>query len=94
MDEFFAWMPTTNDGSLCIGPLTRAESQDATEAGIGDGSGYYIYVAPAPGSNNSVEILGRLSGAEEARRLSELMGLQSGNQDQPFLLRQRRNRAA
>ena len=45
MDEFFASKPATNNSYLCVGPLTRDEGADAASDGIGNGLGYYIYVA-------------------------------------------------
>jgi len=45
MDEFFASRPAINDSYLCVGPLTKAETADAQEAGIGNGLGYYLYVS-------------------------------------------------
>jgi hypothetical protein len=47
MDEFFASKPATNDSYLCVGPLTQLEAAEASESGLGDGLGYYIYVAEA-----------------------------------------------
>ena len=47
MDEFFASKPASNHTHLCVGPLTRAAAADALDDGIGDGLGYYIYVAEA-----------------------------------------------
>lgn len=75
MDEFFASKPATNNSYLCVGPLTRGEAPDAADCGIGDGSGYYIYVAEASKTRGPVEILGRLSDGEAARRLCDLLGL-------------------
>jgi hypothetical protein len=77
MDEFFASKPATNDTYLCVGPLTKAEMADVQEAGIGTGLGYYLYVAENANVRGAVEVLGRLSGEDSARRLCDLLGLRS-----------------
>jgi len=77
MDEFFASKPTTNENYLCVGPLTRAEAVEAADNGIGNGVGYYIYVSPAAGRGDAVEILGKLAGEDAARRICDLLGLQT-----------------
>jgi hypothetical protein len=77
MDEFFASKPATNDSYLCVGPLTRMDAADAADEGIGNGLGYYIYVAAARDIRASVEILGKVASEDAARRLSNLLGLQS-----------------
>jgi hypothetical protein len=77
MDEFFASKPTTNENYLCVGPLTRGDAAEAADNGIGNGLGYYIYVAPASGSEGALEILGKLAGEDAARRLCDLLGLQT-----------------
>jgi hypothetical protein len=77
MDEFFASKAVTNCSYVCVGPLTRDEGADASIQGIGDGTGYYIYVAETSNKRGPVEILGRIADGEAARRLCDLLGLQS-----------------
>jgi hypothetical protein len=77
MDEFFASKPATNDSYLCVGPLTKAETIDIQEAGIGNGLGYYLYVSPIDSKQGAVEVLGRLGGEDAARRLCDLLGLRA-----------------
>lgn len=77
MDEFFASKPATNDTYLCVGPLTKAEAADAADGGIGTGLGYYLYVAENANVRGAVEVLGRLSGEDAARRLCDLLGLRA-----------------
>lgn len=77
MDEFFASKPATNHSYICVGPLTHSEGDDAASQGIGDGKGYYIYVAESSNIRGPVEILGRIADGEAARRLCELLGLQA-----------------
>jgi hypothetical protein len=77
MDEFFASKPATNDSYLCVGPLTKAETADAQEAGIGNGLGYYLYVSAIDSKQGPVEVLGRLGGEDAARRLCDLLGLRA-----------------
>jgi hypothetical protein len=76
MDEFFASKPATNDSYLCVGPLTKSEAAEATEAGIGCGLGYYLYVSDND-SGRGVEVLGKLGGEDSARRLCDLLGLRA-----------------
>jgi hypothetical protein len=77
MDEFFASKPATNDSYLCVGPLTKAETADVQEAGIGNGLGYYLYVSQIDSKQGAVEVLGRLGGEDAARRLCDLLGLRA-----------------
>jgi hypothetical protein len=77
MDEFFASRPAINDSYLCVGPLTKAETADAQEAGIGNGLGYYLYVSAIDSKHGTVEILGHLGGEDAARRLCDLLGLRT-----------------
>jgi hypothetical protein len=77
MDEFFASKPATNDSYLCVGPLTKAETADVQEAGIGNGLGYYLYVSGIDSKQGAVEVLGRLGGEDAARRLCDLLGLRA-----------------
>ena len=77
MDEFFASKPASNHTHLCVGPLTRAAAAEAVDDGIGDGLGYYIYIAEAANVHGPVEVLGRLAGQEAARRLCDLLGLRT-----------------
>lgn len=77
MDEFFASKPATNDTYLCVGPLTKNETADVQEAGIGNGLGYYLYVSENASVRGAVEVLGRLSGEDAARRLCDLLGLRA-----------------
>lgn len=77
MDEFFASKPATNDSYICVGPLTKAEAADVQESGIGNGLGYYLYVAENANVRGTVEVLGRLSGEDAARRLCDLLGLRT-----------------
>lgn len=75
MDEFFASKPATNDTYVCVGPLTNAEAAEALDSGIGSGLGYYLYVAENANVRGAVEVLGRLSSEDAARRLCDLLGL-------------------
>lgn len=75
MDEFFASKPATNNSYLCVGPLTRGEAADAANSGIGNGLGYYIYVAESANTRGPIEILGRVADGDAARRLCDLLGL-------------------
>jgi hypothetical protein len=79
MDEFFASKPTTNDSFLCVGPLTRADAAEASDEGIGNGLGYYIYVAESSDVRSSVEILGKLASEAAARKISDILGLSGGS---------------
>ncbi len=75
MDEFFASKPATNDSWLCVGALTRSEAVAAADEGIGNGFGYYLYVAETANIHGPIEVLGHLSGEDAARRLCDLLGL-------------------
>ncbi len=75
MDEFFASKPATNNSYLCVGPLTRDEGADAASDGIGNGLGYYIYVAESANTRGPIEILGRVADGDAARKLCDLLGL-------------------
>jgi hypothetical protein len=77
MDEFFASKPATNDSYLCVGPLTKSEAADVIDAGIGNGLGYYLYVSAIDSKQGAVEVLGRLSGEDAARRLCDILGLRA-----------------
>jgi hypothetical protein len=76
MDEFFASKPTTNENYLCVGPLTRGDAAEAIDSGIGNGLGYYIYVASASPSG-PVEILGMIPDETAARRICDILGLRT-----------------
>lgn len=74
MDEFFAAKAASNDQLICIGPLSRAEAPEASEAGLGDGTGLYVYLTSASSAGKAVDVLARVASPEAAETISKILG--------------------
>jgi hypothetical protein len=74
MDEYFAATPMTNAIVLCVGSVTRAETERAREEGIDiDGSGYYLFLANAVTPKQPIQLLGKFFSEFEAGRFAKLL---------------------
>jgi hypothetical protein len=74
MDEYFATVAITNATVLCVGGITRAETEAAHDDGLEiDGAGYYLFLADESRPDEPIEILGKFFSVTEAARLAELL---------------------
>lgn len=78
MYEFFASRQATNSKQICIGSLTSTEAEAAREFGLGDGFGYYLFVADSHNLHDPIEILARVVSEEAAHSMSAMMELRPG----------------
>ena len=75
MDEYFASTPVSNATLLCVGGITRAETEAARDAGLEvDGKGYYLFLADESEPSRPIEILAHFFSEAEASRLARLFG--------------------
>jgi hypothetical protein len=75
MDEYFAATPVTNATMLCVGSITRSETETAREMGLDiDGKGYYLFLANEARPEQPIELLAKFFSESEAARLSHLLG--------------------
>jgi hypothetical protein len=75
VDEYFAATPVTNATVLCVGSITRSETEAARESGLEiDGKGYYLFLADESRPEQPVELLAKFFSESEAARLSHLLG--------------------
>lgn len=77
MDEFFAAKSASNDRILCIGPLARAEAPEASDVGLGDGTGLFVYLTTASSGGKAIDILARVASPEAAETMSRLLGFEA-----------------
>ncbi len=74
MDEYFAAMPMTNATKLCVGGITRAESERANDDGVDvDGRGYYLFLANEADPKQPIEIFAKFVSELEAGRFARLL---------------------
>jgi len=74
MDEYFATTPITNATLLCVGGITRAETEAAKDAGLPiDGAGYYLFLADESRPEQPIEILAKFFSESEASRIARLL---------------------
>jgi hypothetical protein len=74
MDEYFATVPVTNATLLCVGGITRVETEAARDAGLAvDGAGYYLFLADESRPEQPIEILAKFFSETEAHRLARLL---------------------
>jgi hydroxymethylglutaryl-CoA reductase len=77
MDEYFAAMPMTNATKLCVGGITRSETERACDDGIGvDGRGYYLFLANEADPRQPIRILAKFVSDLEAGRFARLLEAQ------------------
>lgn len=78
MDEYFAALPLTNATRLCVGGVTRAESDRARDDGLDiDGRGYYLFLANEAEPRQPIQILAKFVSDLEAGRLARLLAAHS-----------------
>lgn len=74
MDEYFAAAPLGNSRVLCVGGITRAETEAARSDGIDvDGKGYYLFLADESEPHKPIEMLGTLLSPMHAARFASLL---------------------
>ena len=74
MDEYFAAAPLGNSRVLCVGGITRAETETARGDGLQiDGRGYYLFVADESEPTKPIELLGSLLSPQHAARFASLL---------------------
>ncbi len=67
MDDRFAAIPVSNSKMLCVGGITRAETEAANGDGLDiDGRGYYLFIANERDPSEPIQILARFFTAIEA----------------------------
>ncbi len=60
MNDYFASMPLSNKTVLCVGGITRRETNQAQDDGIDiDGNGYYLFLASVDQPKNPVRLLAK-----------------------------------
>jgi len=75
MDEYFATMPVTNATVLCVGSVTRAETERAKDDGLEiDGTGYY---ANATAPREPIQLLAKFFSEFEAGRFARMLAVQT-----------------
>jgi hypothetical protein len=78
MEEYFATTPVTNATLLCVGGITRAETDAARDAGLEtDGCGYYLFLADESCPDQPIELLAKFFSESEASRLARLLNAKS-----------------
>ena len=78
MDEYFAATSLTNAMVLCVGGITRKETEAARSDGLEvDGTGYYLFLADEASPHEPVQLLGKLFSPLHAERLSRLLRQQA-----------------
>ena len=76
MEEYYFEVPVSNSKVLCVGPITRRETELVLdEASFCDGFGYYLFVADAEKPNADIEIIAKLVSRDAASRLGNLLKL-------------------
>ena len=74
MDEYFAAFPITNSTFLCVGGITRRETELAQENGVDiDGQGYYLFLARANEPRTPVHLLAKFFSEFEAGLIARLI---------------------
>lgn len=74
MEEYFATVPLSNSALLCVGGITRGETERAHEEGVEiDGFGYYLFLASQADPTKPIEILAKFATEAAAERLARLM---------------------
>jgi hypothetical protein len=78
MDEYFATMPVTNATVLCVGSVTRAETERAKDDGLEiDGTGYYLFLANATAPREPIQLLAKFFSEFEAGRFARMLAVQT-----------------
>jgi hypothetical protein len=71
MEEYFAEISLGNSSVLCIGSITNAEAERATDDGLSvDGKGYYLFRADESEPNKPIEVLAKFVSAGAAESLA------------------------
>ncbi len=75
MDEYFASVPIDNAKVVCVGGITRSESEAARDDGLPiDGFGYYLFLADESTPTQPIEILAKFISEAQAARFAGLIG--------------------
>lgn len=78
MDEYFAAMSITNATKLCVGGITRSETERANEDGTNiDGRGYYLFIANEAEPKQPIQILAKFISELEADRFARILAARS-----------------
>jgi hypothetical protein len=73
MDEYFAATSLTNATVLCVGAITRKETEAARGDGLDvDGTGYYLFLADEGAPDEPIQLVGKIFSPLHAERLSRL----------------------
>lgn len=76
MQDYFAAVPLSNASLLCVGGITRGETEKAAEDGmLIDGFGYYLFLARQSDPTRPIEILAKFATEAAAERLVRLMSV-------------------
>lgn len=74
MEEYFATVPLSNSSLLCVGGISRVETERANEDGAGiDGFGYYLFLASQADPSKPIEVLAKFTNEGAAETLARLM---------------------
>ena len=74
MDEYFGTASLGNSRVLCVGGITRGETESLAEDGCQiDGKGYYLFLADEAEPHRPIEVLGTLLSPSHAARLASLL---------------------
>jgi hypothetical protein len=77
MDEYFSAIPVSNSTVLCVGGITRQETEQARESGIEiDGHGYYLFLARVSEPRRPIHLLAKFFSAVEAGLIARLIASQ------------------
>lgn len=78
VDDYFASSNLTNSLVLCVGGITRSETEQAQEEGLDiDGNGYYVFIASESEPQKPIEILAKFVSNSAAEKLARLFQRQS-----------------
>ncbi len=83
MEEYYFEMPVTNSKVLCVGSITRAESETSDhDAEFCDGYGYYLFFADAEAPRSDIQIVAKLLSEDAAAQFVKLLRF-SGHKPAP-----------
>jgi hypothetical protein len=75
MDEYFATMAVNNSTVVCVGGITKSETDAARDDGMDiDGFGYYLFLANESAPAEPVEILAKFVSENQAARFAQMIG--------------------
>ncbi len=73
MEEFLFVKQISKTKSLCIGPITRRESESIEDLALASGTGFYLFLVDTGAAEQPVAVLAKVCSYEAACGLAEIM---------------------